>query len=117
MTADLRGVKNDLSNREPSSRNVLTSNRDGAENLKVKENIPVIVKEKEGDDIQKHSEKPASQSARLLSKMSLEENDEEFLPQEVPHAIAERVEKFLKESKETSEEKVCLLYTSPSPRD
>ena len=101
IVADLTGDKNDLSNREPSSRNVLTSNRDGAENLKVKENIPVIVKEKEGDDTQQHSEKPPSQTARLLSKISLEENDEELA-----HAIAECVKKFLKESKETSEEQV-----------
>ena len=106
IVADLTGDKNDLSNRKPSSRNVLTSKRGAAENLKVKENAPVIVKEKRGDDIQQHSEKTASQTARLLSKIYVEENDEEVIPQEVPHATAECVEKFLKESKETSEEKV-----------
>ena len=106
IVADLTGDKNDLSNREPSSRNLLTSKRGAAENLKVQENAPVIVKEKGGDDIQQHSEKTASQTARLVSKIYVEENDEEVIPQEVPHATAEYVEKFLKESKETSEEKV-----------
>ena len=35
IVADLTGDKNDLSNREPSSRNLLTSKRGAAENLKV----------------------------------------------------------------------------------
>ena len=105
IAANLRGVKNDPANHSPSSENVISSNWNTTENVKDNGDIPNKVEEKKGDDIQQHLEDPASQTARLKRAVDVKENGEEIFPQEVPQPTAECLEKILKESKETREDK------------